>query len=361
MNYTNKIKEIDKILKWCIKNIDTYSSRQGIAKLYVESIEHNGSKDAYIRKVERILNENINNPFLANSLGYKIQSAPISDSKRRNKIIILEGKHEKEELNSEQVNAIMDILSLAEVSNNFHYKKDLPDLRNFLVSRFNLEDEDFEVYVGHNNRTNNDELEKLLFIKDAIRGKSEIQFSLEFNEENDNNNKNSLKALTDEKNGIGLKTEYQMFPISIIHDSDETFVKFIKDSVDTFSERRQSSFVNLSNIIHGSNKYNMKMLDQGKKQPVHELSKLDYTIPTRKSLKMKVSTKVGYKLRTRQSNYQILKDTPDYMELKFSEIYHGLNFMFMHDGPTNLFGSFIDDDINIEAKKEWDKKINKIR
>ena len=306
------------------------------------------------KRLRRLIARFDNEPLL-DKIGFKVEQ-------QGNKYRYTFNK-QKIDMNETDTNALMDILSLAEVSNNFHYRKDIPKLKKTLINTFNIEDEAFEIYVGHNNYDNKESNnnDKLLMIKKIIKSHNLLEFKIKYDEMNEYNERLLLKVnapKTNEHGDLHRKNIHTMKPYLIIHDSDETFVLFKKnDFIEQKQPIEQSYFVNLSNIIFSSMS-NIKNTKKGKHNI--DIKDIQYTIPSRQHIKMKVSTKIGYLLETRQGNYKILNKTQHYMKIEFSEIYHALNFVFMHDGPHNLFKSFYNDDINKDILEKWDSKIRNL-
>ena len=262
-------------------------------------------------------------------------------------------------------NSLLDILSLAEVSKTFHYRKDLPKLKKMLKRTFKLEDEHYEIYVGHNNlygenKYLKNENAKLLKIKKAISSGDSIRFFIEYDEQNLYKENLLLKANENVKldDGLVKKKKHIMKPYLVIHDSDETYISFKKnDALPSSKMNEKSYYVNMANIIFES-----MVTIKNKNIGSHKIDKkkIKYTIPTRESMIMKVSTSVGYLLKTRQADYSIIEENAKegYMLIEFSEAYHGLNFIFMHGGPELLFKKFIDDHQNKITLEKWNDKVN---
>ena len=271
----------------------------------------------------------------------------------------------KKNMDEDDCNTLTDILSLAEVSKNFHYGQDIPKLKKTLANTFDIEGEPYEIYVGHNNYGNDkasSNHKKLLMIKEIIKEHNLLNFQIKYNEENEYNTKLLLEANTTSANGdtdLYRKLTHEMKPYLIIHDSDETFILFKRNNfIEKELPMEQSYFVSLANIVYSS----MSVIKNTKKG-IHkiDIKNIKYTIPSRKHIKMKVSTKIGYILETRQGDYKVINRDKNYMLIEFSEIYHALNFVFMHDGPENLFRGFYHDEENKDILEKWNAKVGKFK
>ena len=357
MNKRNKILKGIDMLEFFANHSNEFLLKSKLVKAYLDKYsadDYNESDEKTIRRISEQFDED---DFL-NKLGFRLEKR--TTKYRYSKI---DQSNIIKKLGSKNCNALVDALSLASVSKNFHYRNDIPPLMKILEKKFELIDEKFEIYVGHNNNSgkgvilpNNYNL--LIKIKEAIVLKRKFVFTIDFDEQNDNNSKCLLesKKIADDHGNYEF-INHEMFPILIIHDSDETFIEFKKSHNKMIGNRY---FVSLGNIRKDG--YSISDDPQRHNHPI-DTERAKFSIPSRKSIKMKVSTNVGYLLKTRQGDYEIIEENlkEEWMSIKFSEIYHGLNFIFMHNGPKNLFKEFYDDEINNEILFEWNKKITLVK
>ena len=364
-NNKNKYWLASNLINMIVKSGE-YKSKLSWAKEYLKQnkLITKITIESQLKKITRVLTKIQNNEDAINKAGFLIKY----HEKHSSKFTLIRTLRNIK-LTEQEMNALLDVLSLAEVSNNFHYKNDIPALKSRLFEVFDLKDESFEHYVGHNNKSEDffNDREKLRLIKQCILDDNAMKFSIQYDEENDGDNKLLLRSKkNDSKLGkdFAILEVHRMKPIEIIHDSDETFISFIKSKKDT--DRSLRYYVNISNIIHKHEMFNNEIeiiTDRSLFNKLQDVKKVEhkYTFQHRRSIRMKITSKNGYKLVTRQANFSIVENNKDYMILEFSEIYHALNFIFMHDGPKNLFGEFFIDKDNIPVLKAWDEKWSNIK
>lgn len=365
MDKKNKLLETFKLLEHFNDCSDDFLLMSKLINSYMDSnsiAEEN--KKGESKRIRRLLDKTSNNDVLK-MMGF--------DSKRKGNKFKYTSFKKIDILDDDDCNTLTDVLSLAEVSKNFHYRNDIPKLKKSLRNSLQFQEEKFEIYVGHNNLGGEnsylkDERKKLNLIKKAINKNDLLKFWIEFDEENDYKNTSLLKsnigkAFDDAK--LSRKINHVLKPYLIIHDSDETFILFkpndfletTKGDDDSIVEK--NIFVNMANIIFSSME-----ISPNRKKGRHkiDIEDIKYSFPSRKSIKMKISSSIGYSLKSRQADYSILKidDTENSWLIEFSEIYHSLNFLFMHGGPITAFGPFYNHIDNVDILKKWNDKIDNI-
>ena len=361
----DKLLETFKLLEYFNNHSDGFLLMSKLINGYMDSIGiEDINKKSESKRIRR-LTERTSNDEVLNKMGFTFE-------RKGNKFRYSSLKR-IEALDDEDCNTLTDILSLAEVSKNFHYRHDIPKLKKSLRKSLKFQDEKFEIYVGHNNLNgeNNylrNERNKLSLIKESIIGNKSLEFWIEFDEENEYDKSSLLKANTkSEFNNQKLpkKIAHYLKPYLIIHDSDETFILFKANNYLEYDDNcdelvvERNIFVNMANMI-----FSGMNIVANKKSGKHKIKIEDikYTIPSRQSVNMKISSSIGYALKTRQADYSIIKvnEEDNSWLIEFAEIYHALNFLFMHGGPITAFGKFYKEDANIDILKKWNDKINNI-
>lgn len=233
-------------------------------------------------------------------------------------------------LTSEEKNALNDAFEIAEKSLSFYYYKDLQVAREKLYLRFNLKEQDFEYYLGHNQSKRKFETKLIKDIKWSIVERKWIELSFKYK-------------------SYGISLEMNKYkPMYVVHDSDESFV-IIRDA---------SGCDHCQNIL---NIKNYKITDKEcilyKKPPIEKFVN-SHTIKAKgeHNLSFEITDELGYEMYdTWNYEFEEINSKENYKEIVFYEKYRVFEFLLrMQSHIKNLK---CDDNV----AKQWNDIIGNLK
>lgn len=202
MSGINKIKVINEIIRILMASKEYLSVKEITRKLseqLEEDINQRNVKE-YIKDIREILE-------------YPLESRKGVDGgvKFSNQARELIATISHVSLSHDEKNALNDAFEIAEKSISFYYYHDLQIAREKLYLRFDLKDQDYEYYIGHNQSNRREATKTLKEIKQAIIGQKKVEMSFKYG-------------------SYGISKELNIYkPLFVVHDSDESWV-IIRDS-----------------------------------------------------------------------------------------------------------------------------------